>query len=85
MQTIIKITKQEAIEAWKVQNKHISKGEDTIVEIEEDKINELSNYLIKTQPLISDSTTGEWCKACGIWKQYGVPDNHYCTGYKVTC
>ena len=35
MKTIIKITKQEAIDAWKEQNKHISMGEDTTVEIEE--------------------------------------------------
>lgn len=27
---------------------------------------------------------GEWC-ICGVWKQYGVTDNHHCTGYRVTC
>lgn len=27
---------------------------------------------------------GEWC-ICGAWKQYGVPDNHHCSGYRVTC
>ena len=27
---------------------------------------------------------GEWC-ICGAWKQYGVADNHHCTGYRVTC
>lgn len=31
------------------------------------------------------SSNGEWCKACGAWKQYGISDNHHCTGYKVTC
>lgn len=37
MRTIIKITKQEAIDAWKKQNTHISTGEDTTIEIEEVK------------------------------------------------
>lgn len=31
------------------------------------------------------SANGEWCQACGAWKQYGTPDNHHCTGYKITC
>lgn len=35
MKIIIKITKQEAIEAWKKQNEHISVGGETSVEIEE--------------------------------------------------
>ena len=33
----------------------------------------------------TSSTMGEWCSACGAWKQYGFSDNHYCTGYKITC
>lgn len=31
------------------------------------------------------SPNGEWCQACGAWKQYGVTDTHHCTGYKVIC
>lgn len=42
----------------------------------------------QTQPITNITGTlgrGEWCSACGAWKQYGVSDNHYCTGYKVLC
>lgn len=35
--------------------------------------------------VISNQNNGEWCEKCGAWKQYGVADNHHCTGYKVTC
>ena len=35
MRTIIKITKQEDIDAWKAQNSHLLNEEDTSVEIEE--------------------------------------------------
>ena len=52
----------------------------------------LRNYMQSTlnlKPYVAPATigigTGEWCKACGAWKQYGVADNHHCTGYKVTC
>lgn len=31
-----------------------------------------------------NGSSGEWCH-CGAWKQYGLPDNHHCTGYKITC
>lgn len=27
---------------------------------------------------------GEWC-ICGAWKQYGLADQHYCTGGRITC
>lgn len=37
MRTIIKITKQEAIDAWKQQNCHLSLTEGATVEIEEVK------------------------------------------------
>jgi hypothetical protein len=35
MKITIKITKEEAIEAWKQQNDHIATGDDTTVEIED--------------------------------------------------
>jgi len=34
---------------------------------------------------VTVKNNGEWCKACGAWKQYGIADTHHCTGYKVTC
>lgn len=87
MKTIIKITKQEAIDAWKAQNNY-QNDKEIIIEIEENTIKYIDfpspNRLI---PLTSQGTAtqGEWCPACGAWKQYGMQDNHYCTGYKVTC
>lgn len=36
-------------------------------------------------PANINNLNGEWCGACGAWKQYGVADTHGCTGYKVIC
>lgn len=79
MKTIIKITKQEAIDAWRSMNNY-QNDKELIIEIEE-------NIEHPTTPLFNQPLTlgGEWCKACGAWRQYGQQDNHYCTGYKVTC
>lgn len=53
-------------------------------------LNQRDNDIIKDiQPVYRGGTftnqSGEWCQACGAWKQYGLPDNHHCTGYKVIC
>jgi hypothetical protein len=40
---------------------------------------------VQVPGMISNGASGEWCSACGAWKEYGVSDTHFCTGYKVTC
>lgn len=52
MRLIIKITKQEAIDAWKKQNKHISEGKDTIVEFED------VNILFEDVNILTGTGTG---------------------------
>lgn len=71
--TNIEKLKEEENKILKEQNKVLT-----------DKILELSR-LIGNPVLMTTSGTGEWCSACGAWKQYGQSDNHHCTGYKVTC
>lgn len=85
MKTIIKITKQEAIDAWKSMNNY-QNDKEIIIEIEENHLHYTEDLVFpKLKPLTVTSTSGEWCQACGAWRQYGQQDNHYCTGYKVTC
>ena len=70
MKTIIKITKQEAIDAWKEQNKHISMGEDTTVEIEDMSMGTYS--FTPTIPPVNQ---------CLVCKQYvGNLTAHICGG-----
>lgn len=71
MKTIIKITKQEAIDAWKEQNKHISMGEDTTVEIEEG-FTSINSYAYNPIPPVNQ---------CLVCKQYvGNLIAHVCGG-----
>lgn len=81
MKKIIKITKQEAIDAFRSKNEL---DLDTIIEIEEEN-KFLVDYSKNTALPMPSNVNGEWCPACGAWKQYGTSDTHYCTDYKVTC
>lgn len=56
----------------------------TLEEVEREKQQELIR-LVQVPGQIQNTTNGEWCQACGAWKQYGVADTHHCTGYKITC
>lgn len=78
MKTIIKITKQEAIDAWKDMNSHIVVGEDTTVEIED--------MSIGTGSFTSTTSTGigTYCIGCGEYIPYGST-HAACRGYKTTC
>jgi len=76
MRTIIKITKQEAIDAWKAFNNY-HKDSDIIVEIEEET---MPKYHVGSQYLSGIQQTQ--CSTCGEFIGNGI---HNCRGYKVTC
>lgn len=56
MRTIIKITKQEAIDAWKLRNKNLLLGENTTVEIEDNFV--ATTFPITTVPTYGTAGTG---------------------------
>lgn len=76
MKTMIKITKQEAIDAWKMMNSHIAVGEDTTVEIEEMSIG-IGSFTYNPTVL----TTNQ-CPMCGECIGNAI---HQCKGYRTTC
>lgn len=66
--TIIKITKQEAIDAWKKENNYKNDTE-IIVEIEDVYICNVPNYIRGVQPLVSTPTQSP-CPMCGKYGQH---------------
>lgn len=71
MKTIIKITKQEALDAWKDINYDKVKGKDIIVEIEESFTSTIRYAFNPTIPAVNQ------CVLCGEYTGNAI---HHCRG-----